>query len=881
VAEALAADVIAGRLIGRFDGRSEYGPRALGHRSILGDPRSEAVRDRLNDAKLRRRWRPVAPSIRADGAAGWLTRPMPSPFMLMAFAATERCAALAPAAVHVDGTVRAQTVAPAHRAWHQAIAAFEARTGVPMILNSSFNQAGEPIVESPADALATAVRAGLDVVWLDGVRVELVSRPITRPAPRQRARVGLRGPVPPLLRTFLVQQDDLQVVALDAAAGDPISERAFGLNAHERGAPAAVDGWLALGPLGERGERDGLPVFSLQPVCADDVPPDAAPPRLASILAGSEGWQALVDALQAGQIGELDAVTVDVPAAPSPFGPPASDSDGFASAALSLAEGLHLAEQLSGQTSVAPQLGGRFGCWTLRAGSVEVRMREGLRRLAVEVRGTAGALSLDERGQLALARGEAPPRQRGTSRNVEPLFAAMAASLSAPAAGWPMGDGQAAADRADAALTGWLKAGWRNPGARYAAEREATGQAAPPWQVQARPDGADRVPAVTTEAIATGMTGSALFRLAAVAGGVRPAASWENVGPTEEAFLTAMARVLGLHVERVDRYEHALTERSERPGGGGDRSTLAVATDAASLATIRALTLALTARPSHADEERLARDLGAAYGVPPCCVRAFIRKQRFTLGGSYSHALADLTIGPPAPLVNSKAPTRLIEHFPCSLGCAVSEARAEATLAAALALLPTLADAAAQAAAAQPTTGPVASLTETLRSLTVLAASEPLQAARRWTEAIRSPLLYIDPTRYAVALGGRATLCDHVDADGRVERVATVQGGTWVAAERLMGALPSERESALQGPLEREVVAPVAAAAQRGPIEVRWTLPDPRHPLAGQIVGSGLRIDIPNVGVRMHAGADAARDEQALERAVGMVADWKSPAGPA
>lgn len=158
---ARAAELIAGgAVVGWFDGASEIGPRALGHRSILADPRSPTMRDRLNsEIKLREHFRPFAPSVRGERAAEWFGL-SDSPFMLRAAPVLKPGV---PAVTHVDGTARLQTVRREDNpAYYDLLRAFEDRTGVPMVLNTSLNTKGEPIVETPRDAVRTFLDARLD-----------------------------------------------------------------------------------------------------------------------------------------------------------------------------------------------------------------------------------------------------------------------------------------------------------------------------------------------------------------------------------------------------------------------------------------------------------------------------------------------------------------------------------------------------------------------------------------------------------------------------------------------------------------------------------------------------------------------------------------------
>jgi carbamoyltransferase len=161
-------DLAAGRVVGWCQGRLEAGPRALGHRSILADPRSTESRDRVNAAiKYRERWRPFGPAMLADAAAQYLGSHLDSRFMTMAFPATEALKRDAPAIVHRDGTCRVQMVYPGDDArMHPLLTAFAARTGLPVLLNTSFNIRGEPMVNTTEDALRTFFSTGLDVLVL-------------------------------------------------------------------------------------------------------------------------------------------------------------------------------------------------------------------------------------------------------------------------------------------------------------------------------------------------------------------------------------------------------------------------------------------------------------------------------------------------------------------------------------------------------------------------------------------------------------------------------------------------------------------------------------------------------------------------------------------
>jgi carbamoyltransferase len=151
VAECLAADGV----VAWFQGRSEFGPRALGHRSLLAHPGRRENLERLNDVKGREQFRPVAPMVRLERAADLFTRgPIPSPHMLFVHDVDPAWRDRIPAVVHVDGTARVQTVDPEQEPLvARMLAEFEARTGLPVVVNTSLNTAGRPMVDDPRDAL--------------------------------------------------------------------------------------------------------------------------------------------------------------------------------------------------------------------------------------------------------------------------------------------------------------------------------------------------------------------------------------------------------------------------------------------------------------------------------------------------------------------------------------------------------------------------------------------------------------------------------------------------------------------------------------------------------------------------------------------------------
>jgi len=163
-----------GKIVGWFQGRSEYGPRALGNRSILADPRDARMKDKINArVKFREKFRPFAPAVLAERAEELFDLPGPSPFMTVAFPVREGWKAQLGAVTHANGTGRVQTVdAGTAPKLHNLIRQFEKATGVPAVLNTSFNVRGEPIVETPDDALSTFARSGIDALILNRFLVE-------------------------------------------------------------------------------------------------------------------------------------------------------------------------------------------------------------------------------------------------------------------------------------------------------------------------------------------------------------------------------------------------------------------------------------------------------------------------------------------------------------------------------------------------------------------------------------------------------------------------------------------------------------------------------------------------------------------------------------
>jgi carbamoyltransferase len=171
--------IAGGKIVGWFQGGSEYGPRALGHRSILADCRRPGIKDYLNArVKFREPFRPYAPAVLVEKAGDWFDLRGASPFMLRVVDVRPEKRAAIPGVTHVDGTARVQTVsAAATPTLHQLISAFDRLTGVPVVLNTSFNLAGRPIVEAPRDAVDCFLATAIDALVLDG---HLVEKPTAR-----------------------------------------------------------------------------------------------------------------------------------------------------------------------------------------------------------------------------------------------------------------------------------------------------------------------------------------------------------------------------------------------------------------------------------------------------------------------------------------------------------------------------------------------------------------------------------------------------------------------------------------------------------------------------------------------------------------------------
>jgi carbamoyltransferase len=174
VAATTAEFLANGKIIGWFQGRMEFGPRALGHRSILADPRDPEMNAKVNNAvKFREWWRPFAPSMLKEVAGEYLEYACDSPFMILTNPVRPEKRDVIPSVTHVDGSARPQTVdREIEPLYWNLINEFGRRTGVPVLMNTSFNLRGEAIVNTPTDAVRTFFSSGMDALVIGSYLVE-------------------------------------------------------------------------------------------------------------------------------------------------------------------------------------------------------------------------------------------------------------------------------------------------------------------------------------------------------------------------------------------------------------------------------------------------------------------------------------------------------------------------------------------------------------------------------------------------------------------------------------------------------------------------------------------------------------------------------------
>lgn len=260
-ADIFVADVQAGP-VAWVEGHSEIGPRALGHRSLLADPTRTEAKDRLNGLKRRQWWRPVAPVVLAERAADWFADAVDSPYMLRTFPIRENRRDYLPAVWHPDDAARIQTVGLDETGWlRSAIEAFDSATGVPMLCNTSLNDAGEPIVETVAEAVMFCLRRGVGILYVDGKRlvIDVENHPVPeRPAARAVCQFArLSRPEHEALGALL-NPFDLSPVELYAYLERPALRR-FDLTvrADADALRAELAGWFAAAPA----ERDRIAAY--------------------------------------------------------------------------------------------------------------------------------------------------------------------------------------------------------------------------------------------------------------------------------------------------------------------------------------------------------------------------------------------------------------------------------------------------------------------------------------------------------------------------------------------------------------------------------------------------------------------------------------------
>jgi len=165
--------VVKGFVVAWFQGRAELGPRALGNRSIIADPRRRDMWGVVNRIKGREWWRPLAPSLLEEDAGKYFIEPVPHQFMILMYKYRPEMCEVVPAVCHVDQTARPQTVSKdENKTWYELIKAFKDETGEGIILNTSFNLAGEPLVETPTDAIRSYALGAFKAIYIQGYLIQ-------------------------------------------------------------------------------------------------------------------------------------------------------------------------------------------------------------------------------------------------------------------------------------------------------------------------------------------------------------------------------------------------------------------------------------------------------------------------------------------------------------------------------------------------------------------------------------------------------------------------------------------------------------------------------------------------------------------------------------
>lgn len=321
-----AASIAAGKVIAWFQGRSEFGQRALGARSILADPRKRHLREKINEKVKEREWyRPLAPSVLDEHVGDWFadlkSGENASPFMSLTAEVRPERQSEVPAVCHVDGTARLQTVTKEDAPlYHRLLSLFYKITGVPMVLNTSLNRKGQPIVETPAQAVETLLQSGgsIDYMYM-GLR-----KVIPKPFPFDTSL-----PVPKEHRADQPSEDDEKVSIFgthfylsEVTSGDDSFESSLPVKVRiQTGGSSAADeelgveggkddGWITLPSLTHldillllRATREHMQEQAQEGEPVQGLPTGQIIPSLAAVREGEEEegymrWSAVRDVLQ-------------------------------------------------------------------------------------------------------------------------------------------------------------------------------------------------------------------------------------------------------------------------------------------------------------------------------------------------------------------------------------------------------------------------------------------------------------------------------------------------------------------------------------------------------------------------------------------------------
>ena len=827
-AQQAAEDVAKGALIGWLQGPSEFGPRALGHRSLLGDPRRLDVRDRLNEAKLREGWRPVAPAILAEAQHEWLADTHPSPFMLLAMEALPRMQDLAPAAVHVDRTVRAQTVTTAQGPYHTLIATFAQKTGVPMVLNTSFNQAGEPIVESPEDALDCARRAGLDVLYLDGIRLALPPRGVTDRRKKLRD-MAIAGPVDMPWQLLAAQIPGVQV-AQHEGAELPVESaiRALGLQHQPRTELPLVATGTPLDRMKLLETTVARPVFALGPLPTGtlNLPEQAHVSLQPMLLAG-------VQALAAVMPQHPQKLTIQLPLLPTPLDDQAAVQSHAHLLHARLTEALGVAMHLLKKPLQNPQLTERWPAPHVQTRTedgqtaVEIRLIEAPLEIVVQVE--AGLIQLTGDGRLSQP---PPPGQTGMrTQDFAMTPFGWGQHIAATLNGQPWAIAQnlvlQAGNQAGHALTAWWQTLLGHPGQLANTEREAVRRQNPQL-----PEILE-MPREVANAVATAVVLHPGAALLAVKDGVRPAASVDNVkGPQLEALL-AVVHKLGLHARMSQPYASAAPLRQAVRADMAETQTVFVSREERIVERLLELDAQMGGQQGPQNLAHIRAEMGELFGYPACCIGSWLEIEQMKLHEAFTHAIRASTRGQPLGLLNHRPAGKFTQHFPCSYTCLRSLQLASQVRHAVVRdgerLVQTV-----------HALWPLEQLPQpAVQAIDALALVSLEERSRLLSQLVTAPLIYVDPTRYVCLIG---TQLEPVQAEPGAEAWLLHSGQVVSSADfRLHPGAPEE--GVLQEKLRRELVLPMARSLALGPVRWQQGLPGMQQPT--RVQGLNLTLELP------------------------------------